>query len=227
MDWESLDLEELLEECYEAEKIKKIECDKDFWLEEARARNIPIIDVLLAAVYIHWEKTYDDGPLAPLNNTITSLLEIDNIVNMQGNLLESSLAWYPGSYMVNDDGEDTVLMIASFLGYTALVETVLSGKNIDVNLQNSQGETALMLATNSFAGVSGGSNTDDKNNRLVIVNRLLDQKEIDLNLQDYYGMTALDFGVETADINIVNALLNTKKKTLSIFRPVTERLRSY
>ena len=78
MDWESLNLEKLLEECYEAEKIKKIECDKDFWLEEARARNIPIIDVLLAAVYIHWEKT---GPFAPLNNTITSLLEIDNIVN--------------------------------------------------------------------------------------------------------------------------------------------------
>ena len=185
-------------------------------MEEARARNIPIIDVLLAAVYIHWEKTYDDGPLAPLNNTITSLLEIDNIVNMQGNLLESSLAWYPGSYMVNDDGEDTVLMIASFLGYTALVETVLSGKNIDVNLQNSRGETALMLATNSFAGVAGGSNTDDKNNRLVIVNRLLDQKEIDLNLQDNYGMTALDFGVETADINIVNALLNTKKNFINI-----------
>ena len=155
MDWESLDLEELLEECYEAEKIKKIECDKDFWLEEARARNIPIIDVLLAAVYIHWENT---GPLAPLNNTITSLLEIDNIVNMQGNLLESSLAWYPGSYMVNDDGGDTVLMIASFLGYTALVETVLEMGNIDINLQNSRGETALMLATNSFAGGGGGPN---------------------------------------------------------------------
>ena len=154
MDSKSLDLEELLEECYEFEKNKKKECDKDFWLEEARARNIPIIDVLLAAVYIHWENT---GPLAPLNNTITSLLEIDNIVNMQGTLLDSSLAWYPGSYMVNDDGGDTVLMIASFLGYTALVETVLEMGNIDVNLQNSRGETALMLATNSFAG--GGRGT--------------------------------------------------------------------
>ena len=36
MDWDTLDLEELLEECYEAEIIK-IECDKDFWLEEAQA----------------------------------------------------------------------------------------------------------------------------------------------------------------------------------------------
>ncbi|MCK4815663.1 hypothetical protein KA005_07835, partial [bacterium] len=197
---------------------------------------------------LYGETTYD--PSEPLNNTLTSLLEIKDIVNMQGtefihqkkfpNLFpleveDSSYKNYKGiialqrpppspfvrsetyrdPYAIFDPIKtdylgDTVLMIASFVGYTLLVEKVLAKMNSKtINLKNSRGETALILAIKGWAGIVKKLGSRD-GEKLVIVDKLLDQKEIDLTIRDRNGMSALDWAVRGSD-DIVKRLLSTNQ----------------
>jgi len=229
--------------------FRKEDCgDKNFWLNVAEEWNLSIIDILLPAVYLYGETTYD--PSEPLNNTLTSLLEIKDIVNMQGtefihqkkfpNLFpleveDSSYKNYKGiialqrpppspfvrsetyrdPYAIFDPIKtdylgDTVLMIASFVGYTLLVEKVLAKMNSKtINLKNSRGETALILAIKGWAGIVKKLGSRD-GEKLVIVDKLLDQKEIDLTIRDRNGMSALDWAVRGSD-DIVKRLLSTNQ----------------
>ena len=63
-----------------------------------------------------------------------------------------------------------------------------------INLKNSRGETALILAIKGWAGIVKKLGSRD-GEKLVIVDKLLDQKEIDLTIRDRNGMSALDWAV--------------------------------
>ena len=200
------ELDKLLEYCggvsYSPLGFRMEDCgDKNFWLKVAKEWDIPIIDIFLSAVYLYGT---DAEPFEPLNNTLTGLLEIKDIVNMQGtefihqekfpDLFPEALVTHGEFYFCHRDGVyknhkgstvlqrpppspfvrsytfrdpyaifdpvkkdylgDTVLMIASFVGYTLLVEKVLAKMNSKtINLKNSRGETALILAIKGWAGI--------------------------------------------------------------------------
>ena len=67
-------------------------------------------------------------------------------------------------------------MWAAENGHLDIVDSLLKKKGIDVNLQNVNGYTALMLAT--------------QRGHLDVVNRLLEENVIDVNIQDNDGNTA-------------------------------------
>ena len=85
------------------------------------------------------------------------------------------------------------LMGASEFGHLDVVNKLLDCKEIDVNVQNQYGYTALIRA--SFQGHSD------------VVNRLLECKEIDVNLQDKYGETALIEASMRGHLDVGNRLI--------------------
>jgi len=267
------DLTKLLEYCggvsYSPLGFRMEDCgDKNFWLKVAKEWDIPIIDIFLSAVYLYGT---DAEPFEPLNNTLTGLLEIKDIVNMQGtefihqekfpDLFPEALVTHGEFYFCHRDGVyknhkgstvlqrpppspfvrsytfrdpyaifdpvkkdylgDTVLMIASFVGYTLLVEKVLAKINSThsyktINLKNSRGETALILAIKGWAGIirpDDGWEAEFESHdeeKLLLVDKLLEQKEIDLTTRDTNGMNALDWAVRGSD-DIVKRLLSTNQ----------------
>ena len=68
-------------------------------------------------------------------------------------------------------------MLASFEGYLDVVKELLQHPKIDINLQDRNGDTALMHAATR--------------GRLGVVRELLKRPGIDVNLQNRYGDTAL------------------------------------
>ena len=85
------------------------------------------------------------------------------------------------------------LVNAALIGDKVTVNQLL-GKGIDVNYQNPDGDTALMIA--SWKGHMG------------VVKRLLECKEITVNLKNTYdGNTALSMASQNGHLYVVNRLL--------------------
>ena len=79
-----------------------------------------------------------------------------------------------------------------------LVKNILNHSIVDVNLQYSDGWTALMLA--SLRG------------HIEIVKLLLERPEIDVNLQDFSGWSALILALEEGHTEIVKLLEDIQNK---------------
>lgn len=107
--------------------------------------------------------------------------------------------------IVDTQDERTPLMQASGRGHVRAAQELLDAPSIEVNTQDSQGNTALILAC--------------KNNRTEIVKLLLDRSDINTRLINHDGQTAYDVAQEpeiqallmqaqnkTGDQEIVNAL---------------------
>ena len=105
------------------------------------------------------------------------------------------------SYNMSDINDETkmndALMEASENGRWDVFNRLLALKEINVNFQDKNGQTALMLAS--------------ENGRWSVVNRLLDCKEIDLNLQDKHGQTALMLASENGRWCVANRLIDFQK----------------
>jgi ankyrin repeat protein len=78
----------------------------------------------------------------------------------------------------------------------------LLNTNIDINLQNNIGWTALMYAS--------------KYNKIDIVKLLLKREDIDINIQNKYGWTALMIASRFGKIDIVNLLLQKDDININI-----------
>ena len=100
-------------------------------------------------------------------------------------------------YMVNFDYRDadglTALMRASNIGYTDIVEKIISS-GADVNIKNGNGVTALM-----FASLNG--HTD-------IVKKII-SSGADVNIKDGNGVTALMFASQNGHTDIVKELISS------------------
>ena len=90
-------------------------------------------------------------------------------------------------------------MLAVYGGRTAIVDRLLACENIDINAQDKNGMTALMLAIQSKPGPER------------IIDRLLACENIDINAQDKYGITALMSAVRDKNTAIIDRLLKCKK----------------
>ena len=84
----------------------------------------------------------------------------------------------------------------SYKGHTEIAKQLLDKKDIDVNLQNKDGNTALILAS-------------DKGHT-EIAKQLLDKKDIDVNLQSKDGNTALILASYKGHTEIAKQLLDKK-----------------
>ena len=84
----------------------------------------------------------------------------------------------------------------SYKGHTEIAKQLLDKKDIDVNLQNKDGNTALILAS-------------DKGHT-EIAKQLLDKKDINVNLQTIDGDTALTFASYKGHTEIAKQLLDKK-----------------
>lgn len=93
------------------------------------------------------------------------------------------------------DTEMTPLMIAAEKGDLAIINFLLSIKNIDINLKDKFDKTALMYSI--------------ENNNLDIFNILFNHENIDLNVFDEYGNNILDYGLEKRiDMEHINMILS-------------------
>ncbi len=136
----------------------RLSCDEYFWYQIAAMHRLSIGEIFLEAA--------GEGYL----NVVDSLLEIDNIVNYQREggeaagataLLEAALhgrleiverlLQVPGIDLNLGRGPDgnTAFMSAAWNGYPEIVDEMLKHPEIqsDINLQNENGDTALMLAS--------------------------------------------------------------------------------
>jgi len=103
----------------------------------------------------------------------------------------------PEDVNVQDDYGNTVLISASWKGYTEIVKLLLEKEDIDANIQRDYRDTALI-------GASWEGHTE-------IVKLLLEKEGIDINIQDDYGQTALICASINNHIEIVKLLENYQK----------------
>ena len=87
----------------------------------------------------------------------------------------------------------SLLFYAAENGNTAVVDTILATFEIDINAQDENGDTALMLAV--------------YNDHFETVKRLLRVPEIDINMQNDDGNTALMLAVYEGQYEILDWLL--------------------
>lgn len=100
--------------------------------------------------------------------------------------------------LISEKIQDTALMLAVELGYSAIVELLLKRADLNVNEQDPNGQTALFLATRYY---------DRSMDRLSIVDFLLQRPEIDLDLADKTGFSPLHLAVKHELYEIVERLL--------------------
>ena len=94
----------------------------------------------------------------------------------------------------------TALMIAAFFGYDEIVEPLSQRVDLQVNLQDQEGNTALALA------VSQGNAS--------VVKLLLNHPDIEINLPNTVGSTPLIQASRGGDVNLVEKLLDHKADPL-------------
>ncbi|KAL3308056.1 hypothetical protein Ciccas_013417, partial [Cichlidogyrus casuarinus] len=88
-------------------------------------------------------------------------------------------------------GQHTPLILAAGKGAKGIVDLLMSHQ-VDINKQNSVGNTALMCAA--------------EKNYVDIVRRLLKRREIDLSLKDNEGKTALDIATEARNNRVAEMI---------------------
>ena len=81
-----------------------------------------------------------------------------------------------------------------------VVEKLLEKKELDVNIQDLRGQTALILATTHCY------NNDGTTTRLI--GKLLERRDIDVNCQDKNGWTALMLATFHGKYSVVKMLLS-------------------
>jgi ankyrin repeat protein len=128
-----------------------------------------------------------------------------------------------------DDSGNTFLILACNVGKSIeIVKLLLDTPEIDVNVQNKNGKTALMLAANNketevvkllLKAPGMDVNIQDKDGDTVlmysamygcesIVKLLLDAPGIDVNVQNKNGMTALMWAANNKETEVVKLLLD-------------------
>ena len=98
--------------------------------------------------------------------------------------------------------DNTSLMIGVRMGLETVVKFLLEKKSIDLNVQDTYGQTALHLAA--------------QYKYHKIVNMLVEKKGIDLNVQDRCGETALHLAVHFRSYKIVKMLVKKKSIDLNV-----------
>lgn len=101
---------------------------------------------------------------------------------------------------IQDHAGDTPLHWAAKLGHMPTLETLLKHPDIDINAQNIAGETPLCLAKKAWNNETGGS---------VILRLIAAGADVSRVYQD--GSTLLHWAAGSGHIDIVNALIATKK----------------
>ena len=181
--FEFLSLEEVLELCNKR-ILRRLPCDKNFWIYTAQRLNLPIEEILIKAIRRNYIGVID------------SLLQIDDIII---------------NYQEREEPWNSVLLVAAQIGNIEVVDRLLEMRGINVNLRNRKGTTPLIAAAlegnievvnrllqNSKIDV----NLQEKNGRSAlmlaaafghfeVVESLLQEDTINVNLQNYNGDTAL------------------------------------
>lgn len=116
---------------------------------------------------------------AALNDEIGVLENLSEIININD--------------QDGDNNLDTALSCAVYCGYEHIVKFLLSFKDIDVNVQNKSGKTALHLSVDA--------------KRPNMAKLLLTNPKLKINLQDNNGNTALIYAAIGGQENIMKLLL--------------------
>jgi ankyrin repeat protein len=118
---------------------------------------------------------------------------IENNVGVAEAIIESK---YMGDVNQTDHVGWTTLMCASYIGSLELVHALLS-KGANPNIQNDNGDTALMIASSKLVLHT---------NFIPVMNALI-AGGANLNIQNINGITALMAAVEIGDVEYVRVLL--------------------
>lgn len=113
--FEYLTLEEVLLLCNER-ILRRLKCDKNFWIYTAQRLNLPIEEILLEAIRRNYIGIID------------SLLQIDDIII---NYQEQEEPWNP------------VLLVAAQIGNLEVVNRLLEMSGINVNLRKNEWEHSV------------------------------------------------------------------------------------
>jgi ankyrin repeat protein len=97
---------------------------------------------------------------------------------------------------------EKLMLLAAELGHTFILSAFLEHPDININLKNKYGQTALSLA-------AGNGHTE-------IVQQLLARQDVDVNVQDFHGQTALGQAVFYGHITVVVTLLGTPEVRVDI-----------
>ncbi|GFF94054.1 hypothetical protein IFM60648_10288 [Aspergillus lentulus] len=96
----------------------------------------------------------------------------------------------------------TALIVAAAFGSESVMDLLLTQENIDVNIRNMHGETAMWRA--AYAG------------RGSAVERLLQRNDLEIDVPDtFHGITPFALAVANGNISIAKALLDTNRVNIN------------
>lgn len=97
-------------------------------------------------------------------------------------VVNAILKW-PNQYDINaiDQSGRTALMNAALYGHLHIIEALMNIKDLEINMQDNNGDTALMLAVKS-----------DSKNHVNIIKYLLNISDININIKNKDDLTALE-----------------------------------
>lgn len=112
---------------------------------------------------------------------------------------------YGANINAQDDRQETALIKAASYSNKCVVELLLNHANIDVNIKNSNGETALMklMSENKI-----GNFRHEYGNKADIAKIILKHSSLDINTVDSSSMTVLMHACDKGLIDIVEILLD-------------------
>lgn len=168
-----------------SKKIKDKTLTKSVVNSQDKEGNTPLMLAVQNAIDSKTTKDYNKS-----YNCIVSL--IFNAVEGFSNLVDVNCKSNSG---------DTCLMLAATYNLTDIVKLLLERKDIDVNIQNKIGITAL----NAAAAVSFKNKNDPENKKCVEL--LLKHNGIDVNLADDKGISPLVYAAHNGKIEIFELLI--------------------
>lgn len=130
--------------------------------------------------------------LSNFDETNDNILDIRNVAVVNGHLNILQYLHQKGCDIQCIYNRKSPLMLAAEYGWIDIIDYLLLN-DVDINLETSNGHTALMIAV--------------INKQIDVIDILLQNKRCQINLQDHNGYTAIFFALEKGYLQILHKLI--------------------
>ena len=141
----------------------------------------------------------------------------DSLLMLSVNIyqLEITRLLVRGDYGIDLNSQDvrgrTALMQSIWNPNSKITLELLATKRLNINAQDIDGSTALILVSLYYDQLPPGTDFDCNYDFLQVVAGILNYPDVDVNIRDHRGKTALAHAVEQQNLDIINILLRSGK----------------